>query len=162
MSGKTVFAVPKDRQGVTIRLSRGVALKGEIFMESVSEGLSTHQKVASFIENSNTFFPIKVSPGENTEFINKHNVQTVEVDLPEDPETGYFAHLLMHTIPVTVYFHDESAVSGELMAEVPQEKARLSDCLNMPDKFLIVKTAEKICYINKKALQKVVHAVNRL
>jgi hypothetical protein len=43
------------------------------------------------------------------------------------------------------------------MAEVPREKNRLSDCLNLPHRFLSVKTGGKILYINKKAIQKVVH-----
>lgn len=158
MNEKTVFAVPKDRQSVTIRLSRDAALAGEIFMESIAEGLSIHQKVTSFIENSNTFFPLKLSPEGSTEFINKNKVQVFEVNLPEDPETSYFAHLLMQTIPVMVFLTDGSTVSGELLAEVPQEKARLSDCLNLTDKFLVVKSGERMCYINKEALQKVMHA----
>lgn len=158
MSGKTVFAVPKDRQNVTIRLSRDTALTGEIFMESIVEGLSIHQKVTSFIENSNAFFPIKIAPEGSTEFINKNKVQVVEVGLPEDPETSYFAHLHMQTIPITAFLNDGSIVHGELLAEVPQEKARLSDCLNLTDKFLVVKSGKQICYINKHALQKVVHA----
>jgi hypothetical protein len=44
------------------------------------------------------------------------------------------------------------------MAEVPQEKARLSDCLNMSNRFLSIRTGATMCYINKDALQKVVHA----
>ncbi len=64
----------------------------------------------------------------------------------------------MHAISVTARFCDGTAVSGELMAEVPQEKARLSDCLNISNKFLSVKTGGKMCYINKDALRTVVHA----
>lgn len=158
MSGNTAFAVPKDRQSVTVRLSLGATVEGEVFTESISEGLSIHQKVTAFIENSDAFFPIKVSPGGSAEFINKKNARIIEVSLPEDPETGYFAHLLMHTIPVMVFLNDGNTVSGELMAEVPREKARLSDCLNLPEKFLAVKSGKTMFYINKQALQKVVHA----
>jgi len=159
LSDNTAFAVPKDRQRVAVRLSTGVALEGEIFMESFAEGLSMHQKISAFIEDNNTFFPIKVLPGGTTEFINKHTIQLVEVSFPEDPENNYFAHFLMQHIPVTVYFNDGNTVSGELMAEVPQEKARLSDCLNLTGKFLNIKSGKKMCYINKEALQKVVYAV---
>jgi len=157
MNGEAAFAVPKDRQNITVRLSQGAPLVGEIFMESIAEGLSIHQKITSFIENSTAFFPIKLAPGGSTEFINKNKVQVFEVSMPEDPETDYFAHLLMQTIPVTVFLNDGSTVSGELLAEVPQEKARLSDCLNMTEKFLVVKSGERMCYVNKSAVQKVVH-----
>ena len=160
MSDTTAFQVPKDRQAVIVRLSPGVVVEGEIFMEAFSENLSIHQKISAFIEDTNSFFPIKVIPGGDTEFINKNTIQLVEVSVPDDPETSYFAHLLMQTIPVTAYFRDGDTVSGELMAEVPQEKARLSDCLNLREKFLKVKSGNKMCYINKKTLQKVVHAVS--
>jgi hypothetical protein len=157
MNTSAAFAVPKDRQVVTIRLSGNASLEGEIFIESMSESMSIHQKVTAFLENSNTFFPIKVIPGGNTEFISKKNILSVEVGFPEDPETSYFAHLFMHTIPITAYFYDGHTLSGELMAEVPREKARLSDCLNLASKFIDLKTDNKMCYINKDALLKVVH-----
>ena len=158
MSGNAIFAVPKDRHAVTVRLDKGIKLEGEIFLEYMASGLSTHQKVTAFLENENLFFPIKIIASGMTEFINKKTVQTVVVGFPEDPETGYFSHLLMHSIRVTARFCDGTIVSGNLMAEVPQEKARLSDCLNMSNRFLSVKTGATMCYINKDALQKVVHA----
>ena len=156
MSGNAAFAVPKDRQEVTVRLEKGPALKGEIFLEYVSDDISRHQKVTAFLENSNTFFPIKVKNGA-TEFINKKNVRYVEVAFPGDADTDYFACRPMQSIPVNALFGDGEAVSGKLVAEVPAEKARLSDCLNLQNKFLTVRSDNKMCYINKKALQKVVH-----
>jgi len=160
LSDQNAFTIPKDHQSVTVRFSTGVALEGEIFMESVSEGLSMHQKISAFIEHGNAFFPIRAIARRNTEFINKNKIQLIEVSLPEDPGTGYFADQLMHSIPVTVYLNEGNTVSGELLAEVPQEKNRLSDCLNLTDKFLTVKSGQKMFYINKEALQKVVHAAN--
>jgi hypothetical protein len=158
MQGDAAFAVPRDRQGVTVRLGGGAAIEGEIFLEYMHADLSLHQKVTMFLENNNVFFPLKVDASGGTAFISKKNVWTVEVGFPEDPETSYFSHLLMQTIPVIAHFCDGTTISGILMAEVPKEKARLSDCLNMQNIFLSVKTDRGMCYINKDALQKVVHA----
>ena len=157
MNTSAAFAVPKDRLTVTLRLSREILIEGEIFLESIAEGLSIHQKLTAFLENSSVFFPIKIIPEGVTEFISKRSVRTIEVNFPDEPEAGYFAHLHMHTIPVKVFFHDGDSTSGELMAEVPKEKARLSDCLNLPGRFIDVRTGKKMCYINKEALQKVVY-----
>jgi len=157
MDTSTAFAVPKDRQIVTVRLSRSIAIEGEIFLETISDGLSIHQKVTAFLENSNVFFPVKSVTGGGTEFIHKQRVRAIEVLFPKDPETNYFSHMHMHMIPITAFFNDGDSISGDLMAEVPQEKARLSDCLNLPNKFLDVKAGNKMCYINKEALQKVVY-----
>jgi hypothetical protein len=157
MSGNAAFAVPKDRLNVIIRLEKGISLQGEIFLEYFSDSVSLHQKVAAFLENETLFFPIKVSTG-GTEFLNKQHVRCLEVLFPDDPDASYFSHRPMQAIPVNVIFPDGETISGELIEEVPAEKARLSDCLNMQNKFLNVKTATTICYLNKQALQKVVHA----
>jgi len=158
MSVDTVFTVPKDRLSVTIRLDKGIALEGEIFLEPVSDNLSVHQKVIAFLESGNTFFPLKLSAAGNTEFINKRNVWIVDVNIPEGHDADYFLFRPMHSISVTILFSDGKTVSGELMAEVPEEKARLSDCLNLPGRFLSVKLGKKMRYINKEALQKVAYA----
>lgn len=157
MSVDTVFTVPKDRLSVTVRLDKGVALEGEIFLEPVSGNLSVHQKVAAFLESGNAFFPLKLSAG-NTEFINKKNVWIVDVNIPDGHDADYFLFRPMHAISVTLLFSDGKIVSGELLAEVPEEKARLSDCLNLPGSFLCVRLAGKMRYINKETLQKVTYA----
>jgi hypothetical protein len=161
MNGNAAFAVPKDRQRVMVHLDKGVALEGEIFLEFFSHEQSAHQKVTSFLENDSVFFPLKVSATGATEFVNRKNIGIVEVDTAGEPDPEYFSFQILHTIPVTVILRHGDAISGLLMAEVPQDKARLSDCLNLPDRFLSVKTAGKIYYINKTAVQKVLHADKR-
>jgi hypothetical protein len=158
MNGNAAFAVPKDRQEVTVRLDRGETLTGEIFLEYMAAELSAHQKISMFLENDNVFFPLKVNTSGGTEFVNKNNVWTVDVVIPDSTGNDFFSQLLMHTIPIMARFADGVAITGELMAEVPQEKARLSDCLNMSNTFLSVRTNGIMRYINKQALQKVIHA----
>ena len=157
MTGNAAFAVPRDRLEVTLRLDQGVILEGEIFLEYMAGDLAVHHLITAFLENDTLFFPIMINTSGGTEFISKKSVRIVEVDIPEASEVDYFFHLLMRAIPVTAHFSDGTSLSGDLMAEVPQEKARLSDCLNMRNNFLCVKTAGKMCYLNKEALQKVVH-----
>lgn len=113
MSVDTVFTVPKDRLNVTIRLDKGATLDGEIFMESAANELSVHQKVTAFLENNNTFFPIKLSATGSTEFINKQNVWVVDVTIPEGPDADYFLFRPMHAISITALFNDGKTVSGE-------------------------------------------------
>ncbi len=158
MSGKTAFAVPKDRQQVVVRMSKDVLLEGEIFLESLSEGQSMHQKIVNFLENDTAFFPLKVAPAGNTEFIHKSNIQSVSISLPDDPDITYFSGLLLHTIPLAITLPEGDTISGHLMAEVPREKARLSDCLNLPDAFLSIRSQDTVFYINKNAIRKAVHA----
>jgi hypothetical protein len=158
MRGDATFAVPRDRQSVTIRLNGGTVIEGEIFLEYMHADLSIHQKVTMFLENNNVFFPLKVDASGGTDFISKKNLRTVEVGFSDDPETSFFSHLLTQTIPIIAHFCDGTSISGILIAGVPKEKARLSDCLNTQNKFLSVNMDGGMCYINKDALQKVVHA----
>jgi hypothetical protein len=59
------------------------------------------------------------------------------------------AYQLMHIEDITTLFTDGTALSGALLAEVPKEKARLSDCLNLPESFLSIKREKTLCYLNK-------------
>ena len=65
------------------------------------------------------------------------------------------AYSFMHIEDITTLFTDGTALSGELLAEVPEEKARLSDCLNLPESFLSVKKEKTVYYLNKSTIQQV-------
>jgi len=157
MDVNTVFTVPKDRQEVTIYLDRGVVLRGEIFLDMFSGDLSVHQKVSAFFEGASEFFPIKLTAAGDTEFVNKSNIGVVEVNIPVEQDAEYFSLRLLHRVPVTAILRHGDEISGELMAEVPREKNRLSDCLNTPQRFISVRDGAKIHYINKSAIRKVLH-----
>ena len=153
MRGDAAFAVPRDRQSVTVRLDGGTAIEGEIFLEYMHADLSIHQKVTCSSKTITCFSPSRsMHRAEPT--LSVKNVWAVEVGFPEDPETSFFSPLLMQAIPVIAHFCDGTTIRGILMAEGPKEKARLSDCLNMQNKFLSVKTDGGMCYIKKDALKK--------
>ncbi len=158
MGNQSSFAVPKERQEVTVQLDSGESLRGAIFLEYSVEGLATHQKVSAFLEDGNNFFPLALGGGGSTEFINKTNIRYVELAYQADQEGQDVSFSLMHIENVTAVLTDGGTMNGALMAEVPEEKARLSDCLNLAGKFLSVKVNGKICFVNKDSLRKVVNA----
>ena len=153
MTTQREFAVPKDKQLVTVHLIGGETRTGNIFLEYFPEALTLHQKIKMFLEDGNRFFPL-TSEGMPPAFINKERVCMLEVAVP-DEEPSYN---LMHIEDITTLFTDGTALSGALQAEVPKEKARLSDCLNLPESFLSVKTEKTICYLNKSTIQKVIYS----
>ena len=146
------LVVPREKQLVTIHLPGGSTVEGNIFLEYYPEARTLHQKIVSFLENRNDFFPI--SSSGSPEFIGKNAIRMVEVDYPEDED----AFSIMHVELVTVIFLDGSQVSGDLLADVPEGKQRLSDCLNLPLRFLCIRAYGRVCYINKKAILKVITA----
>lgn len=152
MAEQSAFAVPKEKQLVTVYLLGGETLEGNIYLEFFSSARTLHQKMLAFLEDRNAFFPL--SSGGAPAFLHKGAIRMVEIHYPEEDE----AFKIMHVELVTMIFRDGSQVSGDLMADVPAEKRRLLDCMNLPDRFLSMKVYGKVCYINKEAVQKVLVA----
>lgn len=146
------FAVPKEKQLVTVYLLGGDTIEGNIFLEYYPDARTLHQKLLAFFEDGKDFFPL--SAGGTPEFINKRAARMVEVHYPEEEESFSFMHVEL----VTVIFRDGSQVSGDLMADVPEERKRLSDSLNLTGRYICTRAYGKVCYINKEAVLKVISA----
>jgi hypothetical protein len=146
------FVVPKEKQFVTVHFLGGETVEGNIFLEYYPDARTLHQKLLAFFEDGKDFFPL--SSAGTPEFVNKDAARMVEVHYPEEEES----FSLMHVELVTVIFRDGTQVSGDLMADVPQERKRLSDSLNLTGRYLCTRAYGKVCYINKKAVLKVISA----
>ena len=158
MNDQPELTVPKDRQEVAVFLKKGARVAGIIFLDHLVAEMPFHQKISAFLEDGSSFFPLAVGGGNTVEFINKKTVQRIEVDHPKsDEELEAVLLNVMVVVNITAFFLDGSTVRGGLLADVPQDKARLSDCLNLPDTFLCIQSGEQFVYINKDAVQKVVY-----
>ncbi len=152
MAERSAFTVPKEKQLVTVYLLGGDTIEGNIFLEYNPAAQTLHQKMMAFLENKNDFFPL--SGGGTPEFISKNAIRMVEVHYPEEED----AFNIMHVELVTVIFRDSTQVSGDLLADVPDQRRRLSDCLNLTGRFLCTRAYGKVCYISKHAILKVISA----
>lgn len=152
MSDHREFAVPKEKQKVTVHLAGGETLSGNVFLEYFPEALTLHQKITAFLEDKNEFFPLAVD-GDGPQFISKRSVRMMEVEYPQEEST----FSLMHIEEITAVFSDGSQVGGMLMADVPAEKARLSDCLNLPGRFLSVRAGGAVLFLNRDSVRKVAY-----
>jgi hypothetical protein len=152
MAERSEFTVPKEKQLVTVYLLGGDTIEGNIFLEYNPDARTLHQKMMAFLENRTDFFPL--SSGGTPEFISKSAIRMVEVHYPEDEA----AFDIMHVELVTVIFRDGNQVSGDLLADVPEQRKRLSDSLNLTGRFLCTRAYGKVCYISKQAILKVITA----
>jgi len=152
MAERGDFTVPKEKQLVTVYLLGGDTIEGNIFLEYNPGARTLHQKMMAFLESRTDFFPL--SSGRTPEFISKSAIRMVEVHKPEEEE----AFNIMHVELVTVIFRDGNQVSGDLLADVPDQRKRLSDCLNLTGRFLCTRAYGKVCYISKQAILKVITA----
>ena len=152
MAERSDFAVPKEKQLVTVYLLGGDTIEGNIFLEFNPDLRTLHLKMMAFLENQTDFFPL--SGGRTPEFISKSAIRMVEVHYPEEE----VAFNIMHVELVTVIFRDGTQVSGDLLADVPEQRKRLSDSLNLTGRFLCTRAYGKVCYISKQAILKVISA----
>jgi hypothetical protein len=147
------FAVPKEKQPVKVQLMGGEALAGSIFLEYKPEAVTVYQKVVAFLEDRMSFFPIAL--GEvKPQIIGKSSIKILEIDYPEDE--SIFS--LKRIENVSVMLSDGSRIDGLLMADVPEERDRLSDCLNLPERFLSLRLSGKILFVNKSLIRKVLYS----
>jgi hypothetical protein len=153
MTAPREFAVPKEKQPVSVHLIGGEIREGSIFLEYYPDARSLHHKMLALLEDKKDFFPLSSGSGI-PDFINKHAIRLVEVQFPEEENSFE----IMHVELVTIIFQDGAQVSGDLLADVPSERARLSDSLNLSGGYLCTRVYGKVCYVNKKAVQRVLSA----
>ncbi len=153
MTDHREFVVPKEKQKVTVHLAGGETRNGNIFLEYHPEAPALYEKITAFLEEKNEFFPL-AADGGGLQFINKRSVRMMEVEYPAEEST----FSLMHIEKISAVFSDGSHLDGLLMADVPSEKDRLSDCLNLSNRFLSVRVNDRVHFINKDAVRKVTPA----
>jgi hypothetical protein len=151
------YAVPKDRQGVTVHLDEGRAIDGVIFLDADADAHTLHRRMTAFLEGGHAFFPLLTNHEGKPEFVGKAKVRMVEVENIDAPVLQPELVSVMQMTDVAVEFPDGIITRGTLMSEAPAEKARLSDCLNLPGRFLSVKAGKKLLYINKDLVFRVMH-----
>lgn len=151
------FRVPKEKQPVTVRLKGGAKLDGVIFLEQFPYDMTTYRKVSALLEDESQFFPLLLNASGSVEFINKNNITVLECDYHAGEGNEEFLLTQMHIENIVATLNDGSAISGRLMAEVPEDKARLSDCLNLRNTFMILQEDNRIFYLNKNTVQRVVY-----
>lgn len=149
------LSVQKDRANVTVILPDTTKLKGEVFLASYSESHYGHQKVADILEGEKCFIPLSLKEENRVEFVNINQVVIMEGELstPEDEEKLSMG--LYHIEKVKVTFANEETFEGAMISEVPRERSRLSDCLNLESKFMSMIKNGRYFYLNKSMITRV-------
>ncbi len=155
MTGQAEFSVPKDRLRVRMRLRNDTAAEGEVFLEPLPGGPPVYQRVAALLGNEKSFVPLLEEGSGRMLFVNKASIKTVDFSVQEEPGADVG---LMHREQIEAVFAGGDAIRGDLSADVPDEKARLSDCLNEPGRFLLLRVEDAFCFVNKEAVMIVRHA----
>lgn len=155
MTGQAEFSVPKDRLRVRMRLRNDTAAAGEVFLEHLPGERPVFQRVAALLGNEKNFVPLLEEGSGRMLFVNKASIKTVDFSVQEEPGVDIG---LMHREQIEAVFAGGDAIRGDLSADVPDEQARLSDCLNQPGRFLLLRVEGAFCFVNKEAVMIVWHA----
>lgn len=147
--------IPMHRLAVRVIPLEGAGLIGTIFLDQSRANQPLYLMVEDYLERENSFFPFKNETTGDTDFINKETIKMVEwVRLNKEEEGEQYANL-MQAQETRVTFVNGSTLDGTLLSDVPPEKHRLSDCLNIDKKFLIIRTDTDYIHINKAKILKV-------
>lgn len=148
------LSIKKEKIEVIVTFADGAKSKGDIFLAPFSGEHHGHQKVADILNGDKVFLPISMENGA-VEFISKAQIMTIEGELIADEDKEMLSAGLIQQIDVSVVTSKNQSIIGALLAEAPQERSRLSDCLNMPEKFIRIQAESRYLHINKAMIKKI-------
>ena len=158
MNNPAEFSIPKDRVRVTLRLRSDADINGDVFLEHLPGERALYQKVAALLENEYAFLPVLEEGSGQMQFVNKRSIKAVEFTGHDEQAEQSEEFRLLHVEHIEAVFIDGDSMQGALAADVPAQKARLSDCLNLRERFLCMKRGGSIWFVNKESIQQVRYA----
>ena len=149
------LSIRKNKANITAVFSDGTKIRGEVFLAAFSETHYGHQKVSDILEGENLFIPVFIKEEERVQFLSRDQIMILEGELssPEDEEK--LAIGLYHIEKVRVIFTNGDNMEGAMISEAPPERSRISDCLNLPERFINMIKGGRYFYLNKKSIVRV-------
>jgi len=134
--------IAKHRRQVIFTLADGSELVGEVFLSLYEVRRQGPQGVGGLLNGEDAFLPVKTRDG--TVHLNVANI--IKARTPAEAER----HELMmlgkkYAVRVTTLYGEE--IDGEVFVDLPQDRSRVSDYLNQPDRFFRIFVPDHIVYI---------------
>ncbi|MFH1139624.1 MAG: hypothetical protein V1816_26395 [Pseudomonadota bacterium] len=146
------LVVEKSRKKAAIVLSDQSQLTGYIFLGAFTETGSRPQTILELLEAEGRFLPFENSNGD-CEFLNQDHIVWLSAALdPEQPK----GPIEPEKRTVTVFLAGGKRIRGEMLMELPREKARLSDWLNSTGRFMTLQDGKREVHLNSRYVIKVV------
>ncbi len=152
--------IPKNRVKATAYFSDKTKIRGEVFLSSYAFAHEGHQHVGDLLESDKVFIPFLVNDTDQSELVNKEKIMILEGEFTDDSESmgeeERIAMGLLSTYHVRVIFHGGERIEGILLAEVQPDASRLSDCLNLPSRFLRFRKGSRFLHLNRDMITRVI------
>lgn len=135
------------RLGVTVHLTDGRTLSGEIHLQPVARHHSGPETATDLLNREELFFALMLD-GEQPVFVAKR--QVLFMDLPseaavDDPDRASAAR----RIELEIELADGTALEGVVMIELPPDRLRALDFLNSSAQFFPLWTGNAVRVLNR-------------
>jgi len=141
------YRIEKIRRNLTVVLTNGVRLEGEVFLRPLSKHRSRPEEPADLLNDVEPFFALMRS-GE-TVLVAKASVSRAEASVPEEDEPEIAAL----GVPVEVTLVDGTVCGGSIFLETRYDRPRLLDFLNAyHSHFLSVVDARQVLLVNTQTI----------
>ena len=145
----TDYKIEKRRCPVTLMLSDGEQLRGDIFVRPVSRFRPEPQSAGEFLNEDDPYFALVSANGLGL-MVAKENVVRVETDLPTDDDSVDIPRL---GLDVEITLTGGAICRGTVFLDTPAERGRLIDYLNSyAGRFLVVYDTTKVTLLNRRAV----------
>lgn len=150
-----VYRVPTTALEAEILSADGRTFLGQVFVPDVASTYRGPMRAAEWLNESAPFFPFRPADGSGSVLLNRNEVLVFTVaaeddgDAEETDETGGVRRR------VIVECRDRT-FEGEIVIDMPPHMRRVSDFLNGPDPFLIVRGKDRHHLIRKARISRVI------
>ncbi len=142
------YRIDKLRRAVSIVLSDGTELAGDVFLQARARLRSSPEEPLDLLNGDEPFFVLSMD--DRVLLVAKDDVVRLETTPPEADNPLDFPHL---GIDVEIMFIGGATQSGCIFPETPAGRSRLIDFLNSFDqRFLAVYSADKVCLVNRRLI----------
>lgn len=141
------YRIEKIRRELSLQLSDGSRMDGEVFLRSVSRLRSRPEEPADLLNDPEPFFAL-VRNGE-TVLVSKAQVTSATTTVDEDDalDTGALG------VIVEVTLHDGTICDGSIFMESRNDRPRLLDYLNTyRERFLPIVTPGQLLLVNTESI----------
>lgn len=145
------FQIPKLEAPAELVLNDSRCLKGKLFLSILPSSRLGHSSVLDGLNEAQKFFPFLSDESNKVEIFNKDFIIEVIIDIKLDQEEQ--TNILESNIwieEVEVQCTNSITLVGQVVLDLPPNRARVLDFFNLPEAFFALQKNDKTHVINKK------------
>jgi hypothetical protein len=140
------YHIEKVRRRVEVTLANGRRLEGDVFVQAYNRFRGGTEEAVDLLNDDSFFLPLVVDSGA-AYLVQKTQIATVITSLPEGDDAAERGVIGMR---VEITLIDGSVHTGSIFPEVPADRTRLIDVLNVGvQPFQSLFTADELRLVNR-------------